>query len=169
MTSAETMAAGAAEGVESVQGAAHAPRPELLELLRRERADFLNYKRRIELERSMDREQARAEMADGILPLLDELDRAFGHLPAALEPHPWVQGVALSRRRLEETLRSWGLERIGAVGERFDPALHEAVAYERRPDLEERVLAAVERPGYRLGPRLIRAARVSVAGPLLAS
>src|ERR687886_2610636 len=88
------MAAGASEGVESVEGAARAPRPELLELLRRERADFLNYKRRIERERSMDREQARAEMADGILPLLDELDRAFDQLPAALEPHPWVQGVA---------------------------------------------------------------------------
>ena len=165
MTSAETMAARAAEGVERGQGAADAP-PGLLELLRRERADFLNYKRRIEFERSIDREQARAEMAEGILPLLDELDRAFDHLPAAPEQHPWVQGVALSRRHLEDTFRSWGLERIGAVGEPFDPALHEAVAYERRPDLEEPVLAAVERPGYRLGPRLIRAARVSVAGPL---
>lgn len=164
MTSAETVASGLDAFVESDQGAAQPPRPELLELLRRERADFLNYKRRIEVERSMDREQVRAEMADRILPLLDELDRAFDHLPAALEPHPWVQGVALSRRRLEETLRSWGLERIGAVGERFDPALHEAVAYERRPDLAEPVIAAVERPGYRLGPRLIRAARVSVVG-----
>jgi molecular chaperone GrpE len=55
------------------------------------------------------------------------------------------------------------------VGERFDPTLHEAVAYEQRPDLDEPVIAAVERPGYRLGPRLIRAARVSVAGPLAAS
>jgi len=165
VTSTETLAAGADEGVESVENAAHTARPELLELLRRERADFLNYKRRIGVERAMDREQARAEMADGILPLLDEFDRAFDHLPAALEPHPWVQGVALSWRRLEETLRSWGLERVGAVGERFDPALHEAVAYERRPDLAEPVIGEVERPGYRLGPRLIRAARVSVVGP----
>jgi molecular chaperone GrpE len=51
------------------------------------------------------------------------------------------------------------------VGERFDPTLHEAVAYEQRPDLDEPVIAAVQRAGYRLGPRLIRAARVSVVGP----
>jgi molecular chaperone GrpE len=158
---------GAAEGVERPKGATDHPGSGLLELLRRERADFLNYKRRIELERSMDRQQARAEMAESILPLLDELDRAIDHLPPALEPHPWVQGVALSRRRLEDTLRSWGLQRIGVVGERFDPALHEAVMYEQRPNLDEQVIAQVERPGYRLGARLIRAARVSVAGPRL--
>jgi molecular chaperone GrpE len=94
------------------------------------------------------------------------LDRAFDHLPPALEPHPSVQGVALSRRhRLQEVLRVWGLERIGVAGERFDPTLHEAVAYEQRLDLDEPVIAAVERAGYRLGPRLIRAVRVSVVGP----
>ena len=165
MASTETMSAGTDDGLQAVQGGAHAPRPELLELLRRERADFLNYKRRVELERSADREQTRAAVIDALLPLLDELDRAFDHLPPTLEPHPWIQGVALSRHRLREVLRVWGLERLGVAGERFDPALHEAVAYEQRPDLDEPVIAAVERAGYRLGPRLIRAARVLVVGP----
>jgi molecular chaperone GrpE len=58
-----------------------------------------------------------------------------------------------------------GLERLGVVGERFDPTVHEAVAYRQRPDLDEPVIAAVERAGFRLGPHLIRAARVSVVGP----
>jgi molecular chaperone GrpE len=136
-----------------------------LELLRRERADFLNYKRRVELERSTDREETRAEIIGALLPLLDELDRAFNHLPGAIDQHPWVQGVALSRRYLEEALRGTGMERIGVAGERFDPSLHEAVAYEQRSDLDEPMIAVVERSGYRLGPRLIRAARVRVAGP----
>jgi molecular chaperone GrpE len=136
-----------------------------LELLRRERADFLNYKRRVQLERSMDREETRAEIMGALLPLLDELDRAFNHLPGAIDRHPWVQGVALSRRYLEEALRATGMERIGVAGERFDPSLHEAVAYEQRSDLDEPMIAEVERSGYRLGPRLIRAARVRVAGP----
>jgi molecular chaperone GrpE len=165
MASTQTMPAGADEGLQAVRDGAHAPRPGLLELLRRERADFLAYKRRVELERAADREHARAAVIELLLPLLDELDRAFDHLPPTLEPHAWVQGVALSRRRLEEVLRDWGLERLGVVGERFDPTLHEAVAYAQRPDLDEPVIAAVERAGYRLGPRLIRAARVSVIGP----
>jgi molecular chaperone GrpE len=159
------MSAGTDEGLQAVQGGTHARQPELLELLRRERADFLNYKRRVELEGSIDREQTRAAMMHALLPLLDELDRAFDHLPPALEPHPWVQGVALSRHRLEEVLRVWGLERIGIVDERFDPTLHEAVAHEQRPDLDKLLIAAVERSGYRFGPRLIRAAHVSVIGP----
>jgi molecular chaperone GrpE len=165
MATTETMSAGADEGVQGVRDGARVPQPALLELLRRERADFLAYKRRVELERAVDREQARAAVLERLLPLLDELDRAFDHLPTTLEPHPWVQGVALSRRRLEEVLRDWGLERLGVVGERFDPTLHEAVAYEQRPVLDEPVIATVERAGFRLGPHLIRAARVSVVGP----
>jgi molecular chaperone GrpE len=161
----ETVADGNNEHLQLIQGGAHPAGTELPDLLRRERADFLNYKRRVELERTLDREQACAALIAKVLPLLDELDRAFDHLPPELEPHAWVRGVALSRRRLEEILREWGVERIGLTGERFDPTLHEAVTYEPRPDLDEPVVAAVEQAGYRLGRRLVRAARVSVAGP----
>jgi molecular chaperone GrpE (heat shock protein) len=79
-----------------VQSGAQPARTELPDLLRRERADFLNYKRRVELERTLDREQASAAFIEKVLPLLDELDRAFDHLPAELEPHGWVRGVALA-------------------------------------------------------------------------
>jgi molecular chaperone GrpE len=155
------------EGSEALDHLARRRETELVDLLRRERADFVNYKRRIELERTIDRERTHAAVVEKLLPVLDELDRAFEHLPSALAFDPWIQGVALARRQLEESLRDLGIERLGTMGERFDPTTHEAVAYAPRRDLEESVVTAVERTGYRIGPHLIRAARVAVAGPLL--
>jgi molecular chaperone GrpE len=141
----------------------HAAR--LLQLLRRERSDFLNYKRRTEHERSADREQVRIDVLNELLPLLDDLDRAFKHLPAGLANDSWVLGVALTRGRVQEVLQRWGIERVGTVGERFDPGLHEAVAYLEQGNRIEMQIEAVERTGYRLGRRLIRPARVAVSGP----
>ena len=138
---------------------------ELLELLQRERASFLNYKRRVEQERTVDREDARGEVLLLLLPVLDELDRALAQRPKDLETHPWAEGVTLVYQRLMQALHDLGLERIGVEGEEFDPAHHEAVLYEGRPDATDRRVAALLRPGYRLGGRLLRPAQVSVVGP----
>ncbi len=138
---------------------------ELLELLRRERADFLNYKRRVERERVEDRKRALEEVVERLLPLLDELDRALAQVPSDLETHPWAQGVALSRQRLADALRELGVERIGVAGEPFDPAQHEAVFYDERPDAIDQRVSAITRAGYRLGERLLRPAQVAVVGP----
>jgi molecular chaperone GrpE len=100
-----------------------------------------------------------------LLPLLDNLDRAFGQVPESLAQDPWVQGVALSRSRIKQRLRGWGVERVGRIGEPFDPELHEAVFYEDDPGTNEMLIQSVVRPGYRIGERLIRAARVVVVGP----
>ena len=91
--------------------------PPELDLLRRERADFLNYKRRIAAERIDDRERARQDLIRDLLPAIDDLDRAMTHLPAQLGAHPWVKGVELARERFLDTLRRLGVERIGAQGE----------------------------------------------------
>jgi molecular chaperone GrpE len=136
-----------------------------LDLLRRERADFLNYKRRVERERAEDRERIHADMVERLLPLLDELERALLEIPDDLESHPWVQGTALSRHQLTDALQELGLERIGSEGEPFDPAQHEAIFYDTRPEAGDRTVGAVIRPGYRLGGRLLRPVRVSVIGP----
>jgi molecular chaperone GrpE len=137
----------------------------LLESLRRERASFLNYKRRVDQERAADRERAEGEVVLRLLPLLDELDRALAQRPADLATHPWAEGVAILHRRLLEALRQLGVERIGAEGEPFDPAHHEALFYDGRPDADDTRVAEVIRPGYRLGNRLLRPAQVGVAGP----
>jgi molecular chaperone GrpE len=138
---------------------------ESLDLLQRERADFLNYKRRVERERASDRELAQIELLRYLVPFLDDLDRAFGLIPRDLETHPWVQGMALSRGRLQSALDEMGVERFGAEGEPFDPARHEALFFDTDPHATDQRVASVVRPGYRIGNRLVRPAQVGVVGP----
>jgi molecular chaperone GrpE len=138
---------------------------DLVELLRRERANFLNYKRRVEQERTQDRERARADMLVQLLPLLDDLDRALANRPRDLDNHPWAEGLSLIHHSMADLLRDLGVEPIGTVGEPFDPEIHEALFFESNPDSDEKRVGGVVRPGYRLGGRLLRPAQVSVIGP----
>jgi molecular chaperone GrpE len=138
---------------------------ELLELLRRERADFLNYRRRIADERAADAERIRAETLEPLLPLLDDLERAAAEMPNALRSDPWAQGVALIRSRLRTMLAGLGLEPLGEPDDPFDPTRHDALFFEPDPTADEQRVAAVIRPGYQLGGRLLRPAQVSVSGP----
>ena len=142
---------------------------DLVELLRRERANFLNYKRRVEQERMQDRERARAEVLVQLLPLLDDLDRALAHRPLDLANHPWAEGLSLIHRSLAELLRELGVETLGIVGEQFDPEIHEALYFERQPDSDAQRVSGVHRTGYRMGDRLLRPAQVSVIGPAVES
>ena len=138
---------------------------ETLDLLVRERAAFRNYRRRVEREREDDRELARADLLRGLLPLLDELDRATAHRPSDLASHPWAEGVVLIGRRLADLLRDLGVERIGVEGEPFNPHVHEAVFYDRHPDVSGQTVDRVVKAGYRQGDRLLRPASVTVVGP----
>lgn len=139
---------------------------QLLDLLRRERADFRNYQRRVTDERATDSERARSQVLEPLFPLLDDLGRAFAEVPDGLKDDPWARGIAMLRSRLEGTLAGLGLEPVGTVGETFDPAFHEAVFHEPDPDAIDQRVALVIRPGYRVGERLLRPAEVVVRGPL---
>ena len=139
---------------------------ELLDLLRRERADFRNYQRRIAEQRAADAEGVRGRVLEPIFPLLDDLGRAFAQVPPDLEDDPWAQGIAMLRSRLEATLAELGLEPVGTVGEPFDATRHDAVYHEPDPQADSQQVAQVIRPGYRLGGRLLRPAEVVVRGPL---
>jgi molecular chaperone GrpE len=134
-----------------------------LDLVQRSQAELVNYRRRVEAERRSDGERARAGAVAELLPLLDDLDRAITHLPEDLKEHAWIRGVALLAGRLEATLGRLGVERVGRVGESFDPNVHEAVASEPRAGVEVGHVAEVFRAGYRAGERLIRPAQVVVA------
>lgn len=138
---------------------------DLLDSLQRERADFLNYKRRVERERAQDRETAQAEVIRALLPLLDELDRALAQVPADLASHPWARGIGLVRHQIAAVLHDLDVERIGVDGEPFDPARHEALFFDPRPGVADQRVSRVITPGYRLGDRLLRAAQVGVVGP----
>jgi molecular chaperone GrpE (heat shock protein) len=138
---------------------------ELLDRLRRERADFVNYKRRVDRERGEDARRARAEMVLEVLPVLDELERALSQPPADLETHPWVQGVAIMHRTLLEAFKRLGVVQIGKPGDLFDPELHEALHYEPQAGMTDQRVAQVIKPGYLLDQTVVRPAQVTVVGP----
>ena len=132
-------------------------------LAQRVQADFVNYKRRVEGERQGQADAVRAETILAFLPIVDDLERALAHVPADVVEESWVEGFRLIERKLAAIMERLGLQRVGAEGEPFDPNLHEAVAYDEHPTHPEGHIAAVMRPGYQLGERVVRPAQVSVA------
>ncbi|MDX6286204.1 MAG: molecular chaperone GrpE [Frankiales bacterium] len=126
--------------------------------LQRVSAEFANYKKRVERDRQAVAEQALASLLFGLLPVLDDVDRARDH--GELEG-----GVKSITDNLETTLAKLGLEQFGAAGEPFDPNLHEAMTHGYSADVDEQTCAEVFQPGYRLGERILRPARVAVVEP----
>lgn len=128
----------------------------------RSAADFSNYKRRTDEERSQLGQFSNAILIGKLLAVLDDFDRALESVPP--EAHDaWIEGVKLVERKLRGVLESEGVSPIEAVGQAFDPNLHEAVAHEEtsaHPDNE--VIGEVQR-GYRLHDRVIRPSLVRVA------
>ena len=134
-----------------------------LDLAQRAQADFLNYKRRTAQELEQKIRDANGRLLTQLLPVIDDLQLALANLPADLAEHPWPQGIELIGQKLERILQQQGLERIGNEGDRFDPHVHEAVAYEEHPVYDEGQVASVYRVGYRLNDRVLRPAQVVVA------
>jgi len=125
----------------------------------RSAADFINYKRRGEQERSEAAKLANAALAINLLPVFDDLDRAVESVDAHLAGLNWVQGIIAIHRKFKALLESMGVTEIAAAGEPFDPNIHEAVAQE--PGEEGKVLHVLQK-GYRLGDRVLRPALVIV-------
>ena len=136
---------------------------ELTDDLQRLSAEYANYRKRVERDRAAVVELATAGVASQLLPLLDDVDRAreHGDLTGAFK------GVG---EGLEAVAARLGVERFGAVGDAFDPGVHEALLQaEPDPDASVATCAQVLQPGYRLpGGRVLRPARVAVAEPALA-
>lgn len=128
----------------------------------RSAADFANYKRRTDEARAVAGQFSTAVLINRLLSVLDDFDRALEAVPS--EAHdPWIEGVKLVERKLRGVLESEGVTPIEALGQPFDPNIHEAVAHEpttEHPDNE--VIGEVQR-GYRLHDRVIRPALVRVA------
>ena len=135
---------------------------ERLNDLQRVQAEYVNYRRRVERDRDVARDLAVGSVLESLLPVLDDIHLARQH--GDLDEGPF----AAIADKLEATLARYGLERFGAVGEPFDPAVHEALMH-TEADLGEGVdvttVTQVLQPGYRQGDRVIRAARVAVADP----
>jgi len=125
----------------------------------RAQADFVNYKRRIEQERSEISKFANAGLITDILPVLDNLERAFASVPDSITGDAWVDGIMLIERNLRSALESRGLAEIKAIGETFDPNIHEAAMH---VDGEEDKVIQELQKGYKLHERVIRPSTVVV-------
>ncbi|MDP9396434.1 MAG: nucleotide exchange factor GrpE [Actinomycetota bacterium] len=126
--------------------------------LQRVQAEYANYRRRVERDRESVRELALVNVLSNLLPVLDDIDRARQH--GELEGGFKAVGEAL-----EAVVGKLGLERYGAPGEPFDPTVHEALTHAYAPDVEGPTAVAILQPGYRMGLRIVRPARVAVAEP----
>ncbi len=139
-----------------------------LDALQRERASFINYRRRIEQERAEERQYASAELVKKLLPVVDDFDRALAAIPEDVRKNnPWVEGVELIARKLHRILEQEGVQPIEALGQPFDPSLHEAVAFEDHTiegENRERTdtVSEVFRKGYKMHNRVLRPAMVKV-------
>jgi molecular chaperone GrpE len=130
-----------------------------LDDLKRVQAEYANYRKRVERDRYVARELAIAEVMTGMLPILDDLDLAQAH--GDLEGGP----LELVAQKMRAVFTRYGLEQVGEVGEPFDPKLHEAIAQLPDKKVDVDTIAEVILPGYRLGERLLRAAKVAVSVP----
>ena len=130
----------------------------------RSRAEFANYKRRVDAERTELVASAGAEALKRVLPAVDDFERALQTLPADLKDHPWISGVLLVQRKLNSALEQSGVTPIAVKpGDDFDPNLHEAVTHEDSDQVaSEQIIGEVQR-GYKLGDRVLRPTMVRVA------
>jgi len=137
---------------------------ESLEGWQRSRAEFANYKRRVEAERTELVASAGAEALKRVLPAVDDFERALQTLPADLKDHPWISGVLLVQRKLNSALEQSGVTLIAVnPGDTFDPNLHEAITHEESDQFtSEQIIGEVQR-GYKLGERVLRPTMVRVA------
>jgi molecular chaperone GrpE len=123
---------------------------------KRSAAEFINYKRRTEQERSEFARAANGMLILELLPVLDDLERALAHVPAEQAQSSWVEGARLVERKFRATLERQGVTPIETVGQAFDPELHEAVS-----GAGQTVVQEFQR-GYRLHGRTLRPAMVVV-------
>ena len=126
--------------------------------LQRLQAEYQNYRRRVERDRVTVKEIATASLLSELLPVLDDIGRAREH-------DELVGGFKSVAESLETVAAKLGLQQFGKEGEPFDPTIHEALMHSYAPDVTETTCVAILQPGYRLGERTIRPARVAVAEP----
>jgi molecular chaperone GrpE len=150
------------DGILADLDAAQASAAERLSDLQRLQAEFVNYRRRVDRDRDVARDQAVSGILEALLPVLDDVHLARQH--GDLEGGPF----AAIAEKLDSVLQRFGLSRYGEQGEEFDPAVHEALMH-TEADLPEgtktTTVVQVLQPGYRTGDRVLRAARVAVADP----
>ena len=129
-----------------------------LEALQRERAEFVNFRNRAKKEQDIFRQHGIVDVLTALLPALDDIDRIKEHG----QMDDSFQAVA---KKIDKTFEKFGVEKFGEKGEDFDPTKHEAILHKPDPEAKKETVDTVVEAGYRIGDRVIRAARVVVTSP----
>lgn len=124
-------------------------------------AEYDNFRKRSAREKDSIYSDAKADAFTGLLPVLDNFDRAFENADAS--PEDFMKGMEMTRDQLLAVFENAGVEAFGEAGEPFDPNLHNAVSHVEDPDLGDNVLSQVFQKGYKLGDKVLRHAMVVVA------
>ncbi|GIL12789.1 MAG: protein GrpE [Chloroflexota bacterium] len=136
---------------------------EYLDGWQRERAEFSNYRRRMEQQLKESYQNASLEMLKNILPIIDDFERAMSSAPEGLEDQPWFNGVMLIYRKFQKLLDDQGVTAMDPVGEAFDPNRHEAIGTDDAADGQSGHVTVTLQKGYAHGDRILRPAVVRVA------
>lgn len=129
----------------------------------RERAEFANYRKRIERDREMERQNSKIDIIKKYLVVNDDFERAMKNIPQESVQAAWLEGLQLINQKLKTLLDGEGITAIPAENKAFDPVLHEAISHEDNPDFESGQIIEVVQKGYAIGDRVIRPALVRVA------
>lgn len=129
----------------------------------RERADFSNYKKRVETQLRDSAQNAAVEALVTLIPVIDDFERAMANVPPELSGNPWLNGVSMIQRKFQKMLDDQGVTVLDPVGDVFDPNRHEAVGMEDSDEVESGHIAVTLQKGYLHGERVLRPALVKVA------
>ncbi len=136
---------------------------EYLEGWQRARAEFANYKKRVERELKDSHSSAAGSVLKDVLPVIDDLERAMNNIPEDLQGNAWIGGVNMIQRKLYKILENYQVTVLDPTGEPFDPNLHEAIGMEDSDDVDSGHVTATMQKGYVQGERVLRPALVRVA------
>jgi molecular chaperone GrpE len=136
---------------------------ELTQDLQRTRADFENFRKRAEIDKTSARQFGQSSAILKLLPVIDNIERAITYIPEDIQDNAWVKGVSGLIKNLEKSLESLEVKRINAEpGSHFNPDLHDAVQFDEEAEGEHEVIAEELQAGYTLAGRPIRHAMVKV-------
>ncbi len=131
--------------------------------LQRTRADFENYRKRVDAEKTAAREAGQASAVLKLLPVVDNIERAIAYTPDDIKDNAWVQSVTGLVKNLDKSLEGLNVQRIDATaGTDFNPDLHEAIQFDEDATGEKEVIAEQLQAGYLLNGHVIRHAMVKV-------
>ncbi len=131
--------------------------------VQRTRADFENYRKRVDAEKQAAQQIGQTKAVMKLLPLIDTIDRAVANVPSEIAENPWVKGVVSLQKQLENQLQTLNVKKIDATpGAKFNPELHQAVQFDDASEGETEIIAEELQPGYTLDGGVIRDAMVKV-------